>query len=394
MSNSILDGLMEGLRNLRRRVEHLETLESPAANLGIHHTRHENGGSDEISVAGLSGTLADNQPAAAHDVVGAKHTVTGAANSLVGLTGANALGILVPSSAIGSEIKVPITDANGNFYVPNLVLGSGLMSRPVGAGAAISSANIYAMTHLAKMALLAEVGKTNVKALWFFDEYGASTAILDRGSGGHDLVLSANASALTPQVGGGLPCLNITSNAYWYAADHADFTFIEPAAFSIIVLMNPIALTSVYPIAKYELTTGATQKEWAWSFSSGQKPQFTMYDNSASALIYAYYNASLSGDIGGNHCYVITYDGSASENGIAQYRDGVALAMTAGHTGTYVASEDKAGLVGNFYVGTDGLKAGFGSARYYMVAVVSGVLTAYQAKMLSNFLLALAGGWA
>lgn len=33
--------------------------------LDAHHTRHENGGADEISVAGLSGQLVDNQPASA-----------------------------------------------------------------------------------------------------------------------------------------------------------------------------------------------------------------------------------------------------------------------------------------------------------------------------------------
>jgi len=34
--------------------------------LGAHKTQHENAGGDEISVAGLSGELADNQPAKAH----------------------------------------------------------------------------------------------------------------------------------------------------------------------------------------------------------------------------------------------------------------------------------------------------------------------------------------
>jgi len=29
---------------------------------GVHHTTHENGGSDEVTVQGLSGTLADDQP--------------------------------------------------------------------------------------------------------------------------------------------------------------------------------------------------------------------------------------------------------------------------------------------------------------------------------------------
>lgn len=39
-----------------------------------HASSHENGNSDEISVAGLSGVLADNQPSIAHALGGAKHT--------------------------------------------------------------------------------------------------------------------------------------------------------------------------------------------------------------------------------------------------------------------------------------------------------------------------------
>jgi len=38
-----------------------------------HSARHENGGADEISVAGLSGALADAQTPAAHNLGGAKH---------------------------------------------------------------------------------------------------------------------------------------------------------------------------------------------------------------------------------------------------------------------------------------------------------------------------------
>jgi len=37
-----------------------------ASLLNTHKTRHQNGGADEISVAGLSGELADNQPPKAH----------------------------------------------------------------------------------------------------------------------------------------------------------------------------------------------------------------------------------------------------------------------------------------------------------------------------------------
>jgi len=45
-----------------------------------HHTSHENGGSDEISVAGLSGELADNQPAKAHLLGSSTHTADTLAN--------------------------------------------------------------------------------------------------------------------------------------------------------------------------------------------------------------------------------------------------------------------------------------------------------------------------
>lgn len=42
----------------------------------IHASEHENGGIDEISVTGLFGVLADDQPPQAHDINGIKHTGT------------------------------------------------------------------------------------------------------------------------------------------------------------------------------------------------------------------------------------------------------------------------------------------------------------------------------
>ena len=41
---------------------------------GAHHETHEEGGADEINVAGLHGELADDQPPKAHDLAGAAHT--------------------------------------------------------------------------------------------------------------------------------------------------------------------------------------------------------------------------------------------------------------------------------------------------------------------------------
>jgi hypothetical protein len=48
--------------------------DSVVASLVHHASTHEDGGSDEINVTGLSGTLADDQPPAAHAIDGAKHT--------------------------------------------------------------------------------------------------------------------------------------------------------------------------------------------------------------------------------------------------------------------------------------------------------------------------------
>ncbi len=52
----------------------------PAGAPAAHATSHENGGGDEINVAGLSGELADNQPPKAHDLGGADHNADTLAN--------------------------------------------------------------------------------------------------------------------------------------------------------------------------------------------------------------------------------------------------------------------------------------------------------------------------
>jgi hypothetical protein len=48
--------------------------------VSAHAGRHENAGADEINVGGLSGALADDQPAQAHTLGGAKHTADTIAN--------------------------------------------------------------------------------------------------------------------------------------------------------------------------------------------------------------------------------------------------------------------------------------------------------------------------
>lgn len=61
--------------------------EAPAA----HKVSHQDGGTDEISVAGLSGELADDQPPKAHDLAGAKHNADSLADLNAKITDATLL---------------------------------------------------------------------------------------------------------------------------------------------------------------------------------------------------------------------------------------------------------------------------------------------------------------
>jgi len=59
---------------LYRRDDTNTDWEAVASDVVAHVSTHENGGTDELDVSGLSGVLADDQPALAHSLGGAKHT--------------------------------------------------------------------------------------------------------------------------------------------------------------------------------------------------------------------------------------------------------------------------------------------------------------------------------
>lgn len=60
MSANIIEQIIQAINRLAERVRHLEAAE---AGLIDHASRHQDGGADEINVAGLSGKLADPQDA-------------------------------------------------------------------------------------------------------------------------------------------------------------------------------------------------------------------------------------------------------------------------------------------------------------------------------------------
>ncbi len=93
--------ILREVRDLGRRVGHLETLETP---------------------------ISPYTPAA-HDIVSAYHTITGAALSVVGATGLNTLGLLTPSSSPGAASAILKSDADGYLTLTKLTSTGQLISQ-------------------------------------------------------------------------------------------------------------------------------------------------------------------------------------------------------------------------------------------------------------------------
>ena len=76
-----------------------------------HATSHENGGGDEISVAGLSGELADKQPVKAHDLAGSDHNADTLANLNTKISDAN---LIDTGDSRLSDARTPTSHASSH----------------------------------------------------------------------------------------------------------------------------------------------------------------------------------------------------------------------------------------------------------------------------------------
>jgi len=94
--------------------------QTPAA----HYASHEDGGSDEIDVTGLSGVLADDQPALAHDIAGGRHTSAATPGQILA---ANASGLPVDATNTDAEVAAVVTDAE---RTPNKGIAGGYCGLP------------------------------------------------------------------------------------------------------------------------------------------------------------------------------------------------------------------------------------------------------------------------
>jgi hypothetical protein len=266
----------------------------------------------------------------------------------------------------------------------------------------VSTQNIFdnAKTQLIN-AVYGIVTSSNVKGFWIFDQTGAVSTITDRstigGATAHTATLrdasfnAVNASTCSPGVSGVAPYLVFDSTHCWDTPDSADFSFgngTDDSVFSIITLFNPTVLSSTI-LAKEDVTTGTTQREWRLWFASNLL-QFILIDDSAAGSISRYYNASLAGDIGSWHTYITTYDATELSAGIKIYRDGGRIDDTTYTEGAYVAMENKGAVVGSYFLDTAGSLAP-SNGKYGVVCIVAEELTTAQILRLDIILRGYAG---
>lgn len=231
----------------------------------------------------------------------------------------------------------------------------------------------------------------NIKGLWIFDQHGAATSVTDRSPQGHNATLSANGSTLSPNYAGLCPYVDLTDDAYFEVADHNDFSFGDgstDSAFSVLALIYPNNIsTANYILAKYDTTTGSTEKEYAL-YAYSDHLEFYLFDDSSGGSIFQN-TLSISGDDGGWHSYIATYDGSGNNSGINVYRDGASINNTAGGS-SYTAMENKAAKVGNYAISTAGARTNIGDHNFGVIAVIKEELSAAKVKQISQVLLSYA----
>ena len=130
-------------------------------------------------------------------------------------------------------------------------------------------------------------------------------------------------------------------NDYWSAG--ADGTAPNEPTISIGAWIKLDADASVEVImARNDVTTGDTKREWELNLRNGTQPQFTIVDDSAGAGVARYDATHLATEVW--KFVVGTYSGNAANSGVSVYVDGVAVDDTNNGFGSYTAMENKGGV--------------------------------------------------
>jgi hypothetical protein len=241
---------------------------------------------------------------------------------------------------------------------------------------------------------------TTIRGLWLFDEYGASSEIVDRSTKGHSLFLRdaslvAQAARLWgPRISGEAFCLTYGDESHlWDVASHADFNFGDGAtdsAFSIVTLIYPTLASSCEIVSKDDITTASTNRQYATSVETNGSMSFFLFDDSAGAYIA---RTAPAGSITANavHLVTTTYDGAGLAAGMKIYVDSSQVDNTTLTAGVYTAMEAKTAKVAGYRTSTAGVPERFFKGRLFLTMIIGAELTASQVRQLSYLLRSYAG---
>lgn len=242
-----------------------------------------------------------------------------------------------------------------------------------------------------------EIGKAaSIRGMWTFDETGAVSTLTDLSGNGRALTLrnssdaAINADTLSPTTAGLTSTLLFNGSDVFDIADDNGLSFgngTVDQAMSIIWCGNPVSVSGHMIAAKWNVTTGATAREWVMYFATGTEAlQFELCDDSTGGYI-GRRSASVSGDVGSNHCYISSYNGKSVVSGICLYRDGQRFDATNSTGGSYTAMENKGAKAGSYTTNAGGSKIFKANAHFAFLAIIAGELTQQQAKRISDLLL-------
>ena len=151
------------------------------------------------------------------------------------------------------------------------------------------------------------------------------TTISDRSRRGHDMTASSSVATWYGSDGRALNYYTSDgATTSMIVAYHADFSFsgAGDTGFSIMAMVHLPAAAAGTLLAKWNDTGGA---EWMVDFAAGVM-KFSTYDDTNNDSLTCATSAALTDSVW--HHVAVTYDGSASSDGMAIYVDGVAVAVT------------------------------------------------------------------
>lgn len=196
-----------------------------------------------------------------------------------------------------------------------------------------------------------------------------TTTSTDRSRNAATLTYDATFAGQYATLGSGVSASFDGTTDYATAPDLAAYSFGDgtfDTPFSIVAVVNVTnTATSKTILARRDLTTGVTKREFLLYLNSSELPIFLLYDESAGATI----GRTAPAVTAATWLFLaVTYDGSRTAGGIRIYSAAVQVDNADDNSGTYVAGEDTASLL---YLGCDedasGAMANFYSGSMAMV---------------------------